>query len=38
VEQKVARGSYSPVTTAVEGLERMQLGRPRAGEEAIPGF
>ena len=36
VEQEVTRGGHSPVPTAVEGQERVELGRPGAGEEAIP--
>ena len=36
VEQEVARRRHRPVPTTVEGLERVKLGRPRAGEETIP--
>ena len=36
VEQQVARGGHGPVPIAVERPERVQLGRPRPGEEAVP--
>ena len=37
VEQQVARGGRRAVARAVERDERVQLGRPRTGEQPVPG-